>query len=231
MIEEIGGKKEREKKFGEFTGLEAAEAWNAHPDTSAVDLCADNRQHGGKQQYQTHHHRHVGKAPENAVISQEDDDQRRKHQSNVQPYDLALGDIPSLALIDAGDHRDAGGGEQQYARHDGLAGIRLEAGGQPTEHEEQCGRAHNMMAYCTGNAPVVRWNIWMNASALIATASRSSAIWRKRVAIIAILPWWRRRLPQCRTRTCWYCRKWTSWMSLTSCWMWTSWPARSPAAS
>ena len=156
MIEEIGGKKEREKKFGEFTGLEAAEAWNAHPDTSAVDLCADNRQHGGKQQYQTHHHRHVGKAPENAVISQEDDDQRRKHQSNVQPYDLELGDIPSLALIDAGDHRDAGGGEQQYARHDGLAGIRLEAGGQPTEHEEQCGRRaqHDGVLHgeCTGGA-------------------------------------------------------------------------------
>ena len=101
----------------------------------------------------------------------------------------------------------------------------------PQNTRNSAAAAHNMMAYCTGNAPVVRWNIWMNASALIATASRSSAIWRKRVAIIAILPWWRRRLPQCRTRTCWYCRKWTSWMSLTSCWMWTSWPARSPAAS
>ena len=40
MIEEIGGKKEREKKFGEFTGLEAAEAWNAR---SIRSQAPDNR--------------------------------------------------------------------------------------------------------------------------------------------------------------------------------------------
>lgn len=42
---------------------------------------------------------------------------------------------------------------------------------QPPQHQKQhYGQWPAWPAYCIGNSPAVRWNIWMNANALIAMA-------------------------------------------------------------
>ena len=112
MIEQVGSEEEREEQFGELARLELAQSRNPDPDARAVHLHADERQHRGEQQHQAHHHRHIGEASQHAVVLQEDDEQRGKHDGDAQPHQLALGHRPTFALVDAGDHGHAGGGQQ-----------------------------------------------------------------------------------------------------------------------
>ena len=89
-----------------------AQSRNPDPNARAVHFLTDKRQHRGEQQHQAHHHRHVGEAPQHAVVLQEDDEQRGKHDGDAQPDQLTLGNRPTFALVDAGDHGHASGGQQ-----------------------------------------------------------------------------------------------------------------------
>ena len=56
----------------------------------------------------------------------------------------------------------------------GVMGDGGDEGGNSTRNSTTANAS--MPAYCIGNSPAVRWNIWMNANALIAMAISNKEI-------------------------------------------------------
>ena len=135
VLRQVAGQEQHDGDLGDFAGLEGDDARNAQPDAAAVDLLADEGQHGRQQKDEACDHERVLVVGQPVDVAQQRQHHHHAHHAQEQPHDLAHGQVGSQAR----DERDADPRKRERQRQDGRVGAGRELAhrkvGQHERHE------------------------------------------------------------------------------------------------